>query len=320
MTGTIDIDDMRLFAKVAELRSFTRAARALGMPKQTLSRHVAGLERALGAQLMRRTTRCLHLSTVGAAYAERCAEIVRLADEANRAVSDAREVPSGTLRVTADPVFGEAFLADLLIEYARRWPDVRLDVVLTRRRVDLVDEGFDVAFRVGDVDDAALAGVNLGPARVRYCASPAYVARRGAPKRPEDLEQHECIVVASDGAATRWPFRGKAGMTLLPISGRMMLTSSSVARAAVLAGLGIALFPEFACAADIRARRLVPILDDHRVDVGQVWLVHAARRFMPARARVFADLTRERFGGEPPWVVDEAPPTRGHRAGSRRAR
>ena len=189
MSGTIRLEDMRLFAKVAEVKSFTGAARLLGVPKQTISRRVAELERALGVDLMHRTTRRLQLSDVGAAYAERCADLVRIAEEANRAVSDVHDIPRGALRVTADPVFGDAFVTELVTDFARRWPETQVEVVLTRRRVDPIDERFDVAFRIGQSDDAALSGVNLGPARVRYCASPAYVARRGAPRRPEDSEE-----------------------------------------------------------------------------------------------------------------------------------
>ena len=235
MNGTIHIEDMRLFAKVAEAKSFTAAARLLGIPKQTLSRRVAELERALGVELMHRTTRRLHLSALGAAYAERCADMVRIADEANRAVADAHMVPRGTMRVTADPVFGEAFLTELVIEYARRWPEVRIDVVLTRRRVDLIQEGFDVAFRIGQVDDPALSGFSLGEARVRYCASPAYLARRGMPSSPEELKKHECLLVTSDQAPVRWPFRGEKGSEPVPVSGRMRLSSFVMSPGAGLA-------------------------------------------------------------------------------------
>src|SRR5262245_36686415 len=252
----VRIEDMRLFASVADAKSFTGAARRLGMPKQTISRRIAELERALGVDLMHRTTRRLQLTDSGAAYAERCAEIVRLAAEANRSLSDVNEVPHGTLRVTADPVFGEAFLRDLVVDYAKAWPEVRVDVVLTRRRVDLLEEGFDVAFRIGQVDDPALSGVSLGPARVRYCASPEYIARRGAPVTPDDLGRHDCIVVTSDGAPARWPFRGAKGPAMVPVSGRLTLSSFAMARVAALGGLGIALFPEFACADDLRGGRL----------------------------------------------------------------
>jgi DNA-binding transcriptional LysR family regulator len=303
MGGTIRLEDMRLFARVAEVASFTAAARILGMPKQTVSRRVGDLEQALGVQLLHRTTRRLHLSDVGAAYAERCSEIVRIADEANRAVADTQRVPRGKLRITADPVFGEAFLPDLVIDFARRWPEVLIEVALTRRRVDLIAERFDVAFRVGQVDDAALSGFDLGPARVRYCASPSYVACRGIPATLQELERHDCILVAAEGEPVRWPFRATKGVTLVSVSGRLRFSSHAMARAAVLAGLGIAIFPEFACAEDVRRRRLVAVLDDCAANVGAVWLVHAARRFLPARVRAFADLTRERFAKTPPWLV-----------------
>jgi DNA-binding transcriptional LysR family regulator len=301
MHGTIRLEDMSLFAEVAAAQSFTVAARTSGVPKQTLSRRVAALERALGVQLLRRTTRRLHLTDAGAAYAARCAEIVRIAAEANRAASDVPEVPRGTLRITADPVLGEAFLTDLVVDYARTWPEVRLDVVLTRRRVDLAAEGFDVAFRVGQLDDPTLSAQALGPARVRYCASPAYLARRGVPRAPGDLPAHDCLVV-SDGEPVRWPFRGARSSRAIPVSARLTLTSFAMARAAAIGGLGIAIFPEFACAEDLRHGRLASVLDDWVIDVGSVWLVHAGRRVLPARARVFADLARERFGRAPPWV------------------
>ncbi len=303
MYGTIKIEDMRLFWHVASAKSFTGAAKLLGVPKQTLSRRIAELERALGVQLIHRTTRRLRLSDMGVAYAERCAEMVRIAEDANRSVTDASDEPRGTLRLTADPVFGEAFLGELVIEYSQRWPEVRVEVVLTRRKVDLFEECFDLAFRIGEVDDPGLSGRSLGPARVCYCASPGYVARRGAPRRPEELVEHECLVVASDGMPVRWPFPGEKGPRMVPVSGRIVSSSFAMVRSAALAGLGVGLFPEFACAEDLRRKRLVRVMEGCVVEVGSVWLVHAARRFLPARVRAFVELARERFGGEPPWVV-----------------
>ncbi|MEW5848067.1 MAG: LysR family transcriptional regulator [Myxococcota bacterium] len=294
---------MRLFARVAEARSFTGAARQLGIPKQTLSRRIAELEEALDVQLIHRTTRKLHLTDVGAAYAERCAELVRLAEEANRAVTDTRQAPRGVLRVTADPVFGEAFVTGLVVEYAQRWPQVQVDVMLTRRHVDLVEEGFDVAFRIGRADDPALTATALGPARVRYCASPRYLARRGTPTSPEDLSRHECLPLVTDGTPQRWPFRGPKGPVLLPVPARLRFTSFAMAHAAALAGLGIAIFPEFACADDLRQGRLVPVLEDFVVDVGAVLLVHPTARYLTARVRTFVELAQERLARNPPWVV-----------------
>jgi DNA-binding transcriptional LysR family regulator len=295
------LEDMKLFARVAAAKSFTGAARQLGIPKQTLSRRVAALEHALGVRLLHRTTRRLYLTEVGAAYAERCAEVIRMAEEANRSVTDAGEVPKGTLRVTADPVFGEAFLGGVIAEFAQRWPEVHVEVVLTRRRVDLVEEGFDVAFRVGRVDDSALTATRLGPARVRYCASPRYLARRGVPKTPEDLATHDCILVITEGAPVRWPFQMGNRDRLVPVSGRLRFNSFALAHTAALAGLGIAIFPEFVCAEDVRRKRLVPVLEECIGEVGAVWLVRPTHRYPPARVRTFAELVGERLGRDPPW-------------------
>ncbi len=295
MPRTPRMEDLRLFAQVAEARSFTAAARVLGVPKQTLSRRVAELEETLGAKLCHRSTRKLTMTDVGAAFAARCSEIVRLAEEAARAVTDAQTVPRGTLRITADPVFGDAFVTRLVVEYARRWPEVEIDVVLTRRKVDLVEEGFDVAFRVGRPEDPALIARNLGAARVRYCASPAYLRKHGRPARPADLGKHRCLLVTSDSGPVRWPFRGDGagGMTLVPVTGRLRFSSFAMARAAALAGLGIGIFPEFACADDLSRRRLTTVLDDWLVDVGAVWLLHPPSKLVPARVRAFVDLVLE---------------------------
>ncbi len=302
MIGTIRLADMALFAQVAEAGSFTGAARSLGIPKQTLSRRVSELERALSVQLLHRTTRRLRLTDVGAAYLARCVEMVRLAEDANRVVKDAGAEPSGLLRVTADPLFGEAFVAPLVIEYAQKWPRVQIEVLLTRRRVDLVEEGFDVAFRVGTIEDRRLTATRLGPATVRYCASPSYVRAHGAPKRPQELSSHECLVVQADGEPARWPIQGKTGMKLVPVKGRLRFNSFSMAYAAALAGLGIGLFPDFTCSDDLRRKRLVAVLEPGQVAVGAVWLVHPAERYLAARVRSFVALASARLGARPPWV------------------
>ena len=286
---------MRLFARVAEAGSFTKAARELGMPKQTLSRRIAELEEALDVQLLHRTTRKLTPTEVGAAYALRCAEVVRLADDATRAVTDARAVPSGTLRITADPVFGEAFLPSLVVEYGRAWPSVELEVVLTRRKVDLVEEGFDVAFRVGRTEHKGLTSTVLRPAQVRYCCSPTYAKARGLPTTPAELSKHECVLVLHEGEPVRWPFVGPRGLELQAVNGRVRTNSFALAREAALGGLGIAIFPDFTCREDLSKRRLVRVLDDFAPEVGGVALVHPAARYLSARVKAFVDLARRRL-------------------------
>lgn len=208
------LDDMRVFAKLAEMGSLSAAARALGMPKQTLSRRLAALEQALGVTLATRSTRRLRLTDAGTAYAGRCAEIVRLADEANLAVTDRSQAPTGTLRLTADPTFGEAFLPALVAEFVESFPAVSVEAVLTSRRVDLIEEGFDVAFRVGRMDDSSLVARKLGAARLCYAASlfgtviaiagalvPGLVLIHGTGRGPEPRARAH--LVRSDRAPTR---------------------------------------------------------------------------------------------------------------------
>ena len=297
----IRLEDMRVFAKVAEAHSFTGAGRLLDMPKQTVSRRVAELEAALGSQLLHRTTRRLFLTEVGEAYAARCAELVRLADEANSGATADRLAPQGVLRVTADTVFGEAFLAALIAEYVGRYPGVRVEVLLTARRVELAEEGLDLAIRVGRLPDSSLTARRLCPASVRYCASPGYLEAHGLPKTPDDLRRHECITLGPDGGPVGWPFKGPGGDTRVPVSGRVAVNNFALAHQAALLGLGITTFPAFACEDDIRAGRLVPVLDDWLADHGAVFLVFAGNRHLAPKIRAFVDLAVEWFRKEAPW-------------------
>lgn len=298
----VRLDDMRLFATVAKAKSFTSAARELDMPKQTLSRRIGELEAAIGVQLLLRTTRRMQLTLAGERYATKCVELVRIADDANRAAGDESVDARGTLRITADPLFGEAFLPAILNQLATRWPSVKLEVLLTQRRVDLIEEGFDIAFRIGHVDDAMLKGRSLGPARIRFCASPSYLRKRSRPKTPRDLADHDCIVVRADLGPTAWPFRSeRGGVQSVAIDGRYRCNSHLLAYDAALAGVGIGVFPEFACAKDIQRRRLTPVLDDWRIDVGQVWLVHPVQRFANVAVQKFVELAVERLGSSP-WA------------------
>lgn len=294
----MNLHDMRLYAAVVDAGSFTGASRALGIPKQTLSRRIAALERALGVRLLHRTTRRLRPTDVGAAYAARCDALVRLADEANAEVVGARTVPSGVLKASADAFFAETFLGPLLASFLEAYPEVDLDLRLTSRRVDLIEEGLDCAFRIGVLDDRPdLYASRLADADIRYCASPAYLARRGTPSAPADLTEHDCIVSTGGPGPTRWPMRDARGAPSAFVIERPRVRAGSfaMARALVLAGRGIGVFPTIACAEDIDAGRLVPVLDDQVGPSGAVWLVRPARDFLPARVRAFVDHTLRHF-------------------------
>ena len=287
---------MRLFAQVAASGTLSGAARALGVPKQTVSRRLAALELALGVPLARRTTRRLRLTDVGIAYAARCAEVVRLADEAHSLASSQTSAPRGRLRLTADPTLGEAFLNELCALYLQRYPEVELEVILTARRVDLIEEDFDLAFRVGHLADSSLIGTRLGPARLVYCASPDYLQRRGRPLQPTDLLHHACVSLVPGLEVHEWPFTGRDGKRFgVRVRGPLRVNSLALARSAALAGLGIANLPFFACADDLEHKRLEALLEGWGGEAGGIYIVYPQHRFLAPRVRAFVDLATTFF-------------------------
>ncbi len=300
--GTIKLDDLRLFAAVAAEDSFAAACRKISVPKQTLSRRIASLEESLGVRLLQRTTRRMKLTDAGAAFAKRCQEIVTQTEDAIRSINDTQEKPKGCLRITADPVFGEAFLSEIIVEYAIRYPNVELDVVFTRRHVDLVSEGFDIAFRVSHSPCAGLTSRVVKSVGLEFCASPAYLAEHGVPSTPADLSKHSCILVVLEGTSMRWPFRSSPngrGVDMISVTGRLRFTDLSMAHQAAHAGLGIAMFPEFVCAEDIKAGRLVPVLGDWRIKGAQVSVIYPTNQFLSPRVRRFLEIVDEKLVSMP---------------------
>lgn len=286
---------MRLFAAVADRLSFTVAAEDLGIPKQTVSRRVAALESELGVRLLNRTTRSMTLTDVGQAYATRCAQVVKMADDANQAVSDQTDAVHGTLRVTADPLFGEAFLADLVHDYRAAHPGVRVELLLTPRKVDVVEEGFDVAFRVGAMADSSLVATSLGPASMSYCASPSYLDARGRPLHPNELTQHDCIVLLPEASASRWLFMEGDEMKWFPIESQLRVNHLATARRLAVADAGIVNLPAFAAKPLIEAGLLEPVLQGFQAPFGEVRLVYLGRGLLTPRVKHFIDMAVERF-------------------------
>ena len=212
----VDLNEMAVFESVVRAGSFTSAARALGVSKSSVGAQIARLERRLGARLLLRTTRRMRLTDIGAEYHRRCARIVAEAAEADHTAADSRLVPQGTLRVTAAYLFGDAFLAPIVSEYLARYPDVDVDVMLAERLVDLIEEGFDLAIRIGPLEDSTLTARSLGAAQMIYCASPAYLDANGAPAAPRALGDRHCIFVGNS-PRTRWPFASPRGPIAVPV-------------------------------------------------------------------------------------------------------
>ncbi|MCB9797648.1 MAG: LysR family transcriptional regulator [Alphaproteobacteria bacterium] len=269
-----DLNDLRVFAHLAAAGSFTGAARSLGVTKQTVSRRVAVLEESLGVELVRRSTRRVTLTELGQAYAQRCAAVTRLAEEASRAVASEGQVVAGRLRLTADPTLGALLLRATLARYCADHPQVQVELELTARKVDLLEEGFDLAFRVGMPPEAAhLSARLLAPARLLCVASPDYLRARGAPRDPSELAEHDCLSALPAHSPAAWPMQVEGALRRVPIAARLRVNDPDTARAMALEGLGLALLPSLLVAEDLRAGRLREVLAPHAPEVGGIYAI-----------------------------------------------
>ncbi len=299
MSANLEPGDLVLFARVVDEGSFTRAAGRLGLPKSTVSRRVAALESELGERLLLRTTRKLTVTDFGRAVAEHGR---RVADDVAAAASLAQHrqaEPSGRLRVTMPGDFANLVLTPFLAEFLVRHPAIELELDLGARFVDLIGENFDVALRMGDLDDdASLAARRVAVFSRGVYASPDYVARRGAPDEPEALMEHDALrVLGRNGDPMPWTLtRGAQRWTGIP-PGRATVNSPETLMQLSLAGLGLAIVNDYFAEPHTRAGRLVRVLADWNPDPVDVWAVFPGRRLMPARSRAFVDLLTAKFAG-----------------------
>lgn len=292
-----DLNDVLAFTRVADSGSFTRAAERLGWPKSSVSHRVARLEQALGARLLERSTRRLRLTEVGARYHEHARRVLSELEQASATVARFRARPQGWLRISASVVLGQALLPVLVAEFAVAYPDVQLFVDLTNRRVDLLEEGFDLAIRSGVLPDSSLVSRRLGGATARLYAAPAYLRRRGTPATPEDLPGHDLIDNAPMAPTDRWTLSHDGGGTMaVPARFRMVGNDPALLREVTATGAGIASLPDFVAAPALAQRRLQPVLPawaTRRVNVHAVFPSH--KSLSPA-LRAFVDLAAERLG------------------------
>jgi DNA-binding transcriptional LysR family regulator len=296
---------MQVFVKVAALGSFSAAARTLGMSAAMATRHVDAIEDRLGARLLQRTTRRLTLTDAGRRYLEACERILGEIEEADaEAAADVAE-PRGLLRLNAPLSFGFREVVPALADFAALHPQLGVDLGLTDRFVDLVEEGWDLAIRLGMLADSSLVARRLAPARMALCASPGYLRERGRPKTTADLAAHNCLGYTLPSAATagRWLF-GADGAVAVAIAGNLRANSGDALRAAAVAGQGLIYQPTFLVGEELRTGRLVAItLDQAPFEFGGVYAVHAPSRHVPARVRRLVDFLARRWAGTPPWDV-----------------
>jgi DNA-binding transcriptional LysR family regulator len=297
-----NLTDIAIFVKVVELASFTAAADALGMSQPVVSKAVTRLEEKLGARLLNRTTRRLSLTEAGSELYGRSVRALAEIENAELEVARFQTEPRGLLRVSAPMSFSILQLGPELQSFLTRFPGVTLELHLDDRQVDLVEEGFDVAVRIGRLQDSNLIARKIAPCRQVLCASPAYLAQRGEPERPEDLLEHSCILYSLVSAPREWRLVGADGeLHTVPINGSMQSNNGLVNRAAALAGGGIVLLPTFYLAEQLRSGALKPVLCKFKPQELAVYAVYPERRNLMPKVRSFVDFLATTFGPEPPW-------------------
>jgi DNA-binding transcriptional LysR family regulator len=298
---------LQTFAKVVEQGSFARAADRLGLSTSAVSRAVADLEAHLGVRLMNRTTRRLSLTDSGRAFLERVVQFLADLEEAEAAVSAGALAPRGTLRMTSAITFGERYLAPAIAEFMQQHPDVRFDVELSDRVVDLVDEGFDLAVRIGAAGSAALIARRIGQTQLVCCAAPAYLARHGLPRRPEDLARHRCFAYAYQPLRGVWQFRDVHGAERsVRIAGPVQANNGRLLASIALTGAGIVLEPDFIVGDDVARGALVHLLPGFSPPSSPIYAVYPSRRHLSAKVRAFVDFLAERFARDTPWTLAAA--------------
>lgn len=287
-------DSMRVYVLAVEKGSLSAAAQACGISATMAGNHLRTLEKRLGMQLLQRTTRRQHLTPFGQDYYARCKEILRLVAETDAQAQNQQLAPAGRLRVTVPVTFGTEALMPALPAYLERYPEVSLDVSLSDRVVDLVEEGFEAAVRVGELPDSGLIAQALAPYRLMVCASPAYLERRGMPRQPQDLGQHECLSFAPT-ALTHWRIGDGEGASRVPVSGRLQVNQGQALRVAAVHGLGIVLQPAILLEAEVRAGRLVQLFPHHELPARPMNVVYLPDRYRSPKLRSFVDFVVERF-------------------------
>jgi len=293
---------LRVFSQVVEGGSFSSAAEKLGLSTTAASRHVAELEAHLQTRLLNRTTRRVSLTESGRALYERAVQILADLDEAEQEASRAAVVPRGTIKLTTSVNFGVRHVAPAIAAFLAKHPGVRFDVSLSDRIVDLVEEGFDLAVRIGARGSDNVVARKLGETRLVPCASPAYLKAHGAPRAPEDLADHDCFTYEYGTARGVWSFRDAVGTERsVRVGGSLHSNSGDLLAEVAAQGAGIVFEAAFIVGPEVRAGRLVPLLQDFVSAPMPIYAVYPSRKHLSAKVRLFVEFLLERFAGARDW-------------------
>jgi DNA-binding transcriptional LysR family regulator len=296
------VTSMQIFVRVAALGSFSAAARALNLSQTMVTKHVAALEERLGVKLLHRSTRRLTLTEGGRDYLTACERILAEIEEAEASASLDRIEPRGTLRLNVPLTFGFRHIAPALPEFNRLHPDVSFDLGLADRFVDLIEEGWDLAIRIGRLKDSSLVARRLAPCRTVVCAAPSYLKEHGTPRTLEDLARHNCLgyTLPSAAGANRWTF-GTEGEIVVPVQGNLRANNGDALLAAAVAGQGLIYQPTFIVRDSLREGALVQVLGAYATQEFGIHAVFPSGRQAPAKVRAFVEFLARRFAPEPEW-------------------
>lgn len=295
MAGTERLDSLMIFVQAAQHRSFSVAARELGLSPSAVSRAVQRLEERLGSRLLNRTTRSLSLTENGAVFYETCRQILSDLDAAELALKRSQSTPTGTLRINLVPSMGRMHIVPALPRFAAQYPDLNLEISLNDRRVDLIESGIDAVVRVGIHPDSNLIMQHIATARYIICASPNYLKKAGVPKTPEDLQQHNCInhIFPQTGRLRDWTFQHKGKEFSLSLSGQLMLDHAEAATEAAITGAGVIQFYNFVVGTAIAQGQLVPILESYTPPGVPIAVVYAQKQYLSAKVKAFVEFMIE---------------------------
>ena len=289
---------MRILVRIADTGGFAQAARELNLSPPAVSRAVAALEDMVGARLLTRTTRSVKLTEAGSRYVEDCRSILAAVEEAEAAAAGSFTRPTGTLTITASVLFGQIYVLPIVTEFLDTFPDVSGRLLFLDRVTNLVDEGIDVAIRIGHLPDSSISAVRVGTVRHVTCAAPAYLEKHGVPEQPDDLMRHRIIGNTSAWSSHDWRF-GHDGQSVVRVSPALFTNLNGAAIAAARSGWGITRILSYQIGPDLAEGRLQTVLDAFEPEPVPVHVVHAEGRNASAKVRAFVDFAAERLRANP---------------------
>ncbi|MDI5832691.1 LysR family transcriptional regulator [Shewanella xiamenensis] len=282
-----------IFITVVECGSFSAAGQKLGLSKSAISKRITQLEQHLGIQLLQRTTRSLSLTDAGARYFEYIRPAVQLTQEGLDAISELQQTPKGNLRISVPMVFGRLYIAPLIAEFLKRYPDIQLQVQMDDKTTDLIAGGFDLAIRIGELPDSSLIARKIAPCLSVICASRAYLAQHGLPMTPSELTQHNCLFYSYFQDGVEWSFHSPDGVQRVQPKGNYQVNNSDAIHQACLDGLGIANLPRFIVEPDLQARHLQALLTDYPLPEHGIYAVYPQRKYQPTKVTVLIEFLME---------------------------